>query len=413
MSFAMHILILHQYALPRGHAGITRHGDIGDELSKRGHSVSIIASGFDYLARIDRNDGRDNVEWHAGVRFHWLATGSYRTNDARRVRSMLLFTWRATWAGIRVSPRPTVVIASSPHLLTALAGIIIALRFRVPYVLEIRDLWPSVLVDLGAIRHGSITHRALEIVERLAYRWAKGIVTVVPRAYRRVQLMGTSSRKCRYVPNTTSLETLQVRPLPASLQEILEEERGRQIIMYTGAHGVANDLRNVLEAIALLRTDAPDIYERFAVIFVGGGSEREELIEIANRRSLDHVHFHPPVPKQSMKAALSEADILLLHLANASAFRYGLSPNKLYDYLSAGRPILYSSPPAYPEVEGARAGVSFRAGDPARLADAIQHVVAMPRSKSLLMGERGRAAAEQHTPQAAAAALESFLQQLV
>ena len=109
------------------------------------------------------------------------------------------------------------MIASSPHLLVSLSGMAIARRFRVPFLFEVRDLWPSILVDLGAIRAGSIGHRLLETLERLSYRLADRIITVPPHADRRVAELGADATKCVHIPNATALDRSVEAPPPASL----------------------------------------------------------------------------------------------------------------------------------------------------------------------------------------------------
>ena len=177
----MRILILNQYALPAGEAGITRHGDIGAELVRRGHEVTVIASDFDYFSRQrTRRGGETNATTHDGVKFVWLRTGAYVGNDRRRMSSMVRYAMSATWAGIRQRPAPDVIIGSSPQPLAPLAADGVARLRRVPWIFEARDIWPSALVDLKAIKRGGRTHRLLERLERYSYQRANAVVSVPP-----------------------------------------------------------------------------------------------------------------------------------------------------------------------------------------------------------------------------------------
>ena len=217
--------------------------------------MTVIASRFNYLTRAS-SDGR-TVEDYADVRFRWLDTGTYRGNDRERTRSMLEFTARAASVGIRPARRPDVVIGSSPHLLAGLSGIAIARRFRVLFLFEVRDLWPSILVDLGAVRRGSVRHRLLEQLERLTYRLAERIITVPPHADRRIAEVGSDPAKCVHIPNATGLDLTADAPLPASLAEVFEHCAGRDVLLYAGAQGVSNGLTTVLDALDLLRREQP------------------------------------------------------------------------------------------------------------------------------------------------------------
>jgi glycosyltransferase involved in cell wall biosynthesis len=403
----MHLLIVNQYALPAGAPGITRHGDLGRELVRRGHRVTVIASRFNYLTRRETAGG--DVETRDGVTFRWLDTGGYAGNDQRRVRSMVDYTLRGSWAGLRIRPGPDVVLGSSPHPLAGAAALAIARRFRVPFVYEIRDLWPSALVDLGAIRRGGLAHRGLELLERILYRSASRIITVQPKSALRVAELGVDPAKCVHIPNATTL-TGEGDPLPESLDAILAAEGERFIVMYTGAHGVANGLDNIIDTADHLRAHDPATYGQLAFIFVGDGTERARLTRRARDAGHEHVHFHAPIAKASMPAALRRADVLLIHLADAPSFRYGLSPSKLSDYMAAGRPVLFSSHLDDTPLQQHQAGMTFEPGSPVALASAITHVLRLPEGERRAMGENGRRAAEAHyTIEATANQLEALL----
>src|SRR5690606_33471209 len=139
------VWIVNQYALPRGATGITRHGDLASVLRRHGHDVTVIASGFDNFTRGGK--AGSGVTDHDGVRFVWLETTAYRKNDARRVLNMVEFYARAVTARLGgLATRPDVVIGSSPHLLSGLAGLTLARRHLARFVLELRDVWPDDLV---------------------------------------------------------------------------------------------------------------------------------------------------------------------------------------------------------------------------------------------------------------------------
>jgi glycosyltransferase involved in cell wall biosynthesis len=344
------------------------------------------------------------------VTFRWLDTGTYQGNDSRRLRSMLSFTVRSMVAGWRLRPRPDVVLASSPHLLTVISGAVLARRYRVPLVVEVRDIWPMALVDLGAIRGGGPVHRALELVERVAYRLADRIVIVPPHADRRVRELGTDPARCVAVPNAASADLAKPQPLPSTLAAVFDAAAGREVLLYTGAHGVSNGLDVVLDALDTLRSSDPGTYERLAVVLVGDGGDRERLMDEAARRGHPCLSFHPPVAKAVIPTALERASLLLVAFADAPVYRYGLSPNKLFDYLAAGRPVLLASHLTDTPVDEADAGVTFVPGSGRSLADAIADLLARPPAERAAMGERGRAlVADRYTIRTTGGQLEAAL----
>ncbi len=390
----MHLVIVNQYGLPKGQAGITRHGDLGAELVRRGHDVTVIASSFHYLTRSAAASGRTADDVHDGVRFRWLDTGSYSANDRERVRSMLAFTIRAFAVGLRLRPRPDVILASSPHLLAGLAGAAVARLRRVPFLFEVRDLWPQALVDLGAIRSGGLTNRLLELVERLCYRFADRIVTVPPHADRRVRERGEDGSKCLHIPNATALTDLDRAPLPGSLEASLAACAGQRILMCVGAQGVSNGLEVVIGALDELRAGDPETYAQFAVVFIGDGGEHDRLVRAASASSHRNVHFHPPIPKAAVPTALDRAALLLVSFADAAVYGYGVSPNKLFDYLYAGRPVLLATRSTDDPVSEADAGRTFEPGSPTSLASRIRELLRLPERELAAMGARGRSLVE-------------------
>ena len=383
----MQIVILNQYALPAGSAGITRHGDLGAELVRRGHGVTVIASSFDYLKR--RPGTSIEVGRTGGVRFALLQTGNYTANDSRRVRSMGRYAAAALWSAVRLRPRPDVIIGSSPHLLAALSASLIARLTRRPWVFEVRDFWPSALVDLGAIPRGGRVQAGLERLERQLYSDAQAIVTVPPNGRLRLDELGVDSTKCVHIPNATALVAQSGSGIAPSIVQVLDELRDMFLIIYAGALGVTHDLDSVLAALAQLRMDRPHAYERVALLLVGDGVARGRIVQSARDMQLENVRFHAAIEKAEIPPLLDRADACLMQAGASDYFKYGLSPNKLFDYFAAGKPVLISS--AYPTiVDEAHAGLRFEPGDPAALAEAIVRMMELAPEERDRMGERGR-----------------------
>lgn len=388
----MHVLIVNQYALPAGFPGITRHGDLAQELVSRGHRVSVIASRFNYLT--SRSDASTSASDQERVTFHWLRTGSYAGNDRRRVRSMVQFMLRATVVGVALRDRPDVVIGSSPQLLAGLSALLVARRFHVPFVFEVRDPWPSALVDLGAISGRGWANRVLEAIERRLYRHAKRIITVMSHADRRVAEVGEDPGKCVHIPNAAVYPPI-AGEVPPDLARVLSEEagRGRTVVVYAGAHGVSNGLHEILDALTLLRETHPSSYEALALIFIGDGPEKASLRRTAEIQRHEHVHFHDAIPKTSVVAALQRADFALVHFARADFKRYGMSANKLFDAMAVARPVLLASPLSDTPVDEVECGIRYEPGSIRGLADALRVAAGMTADDRRAMGQRGQSEA--------------------
>lgn len=386
----MRILILNQYALPSGAAGITRHGDIGAELVRRGHKVTVIASDYDYFTRQPTHRATDaGTTDHDGVRFVWLRTGAYVGNDRRRTSSMVRYWYAASWAGLRERPAPDVIIGSSPQPLAPLAAYGIARLRRVPWVFEARDIWPSALVDLKAIARGGAAHRWLERLERFLYATADAVVSVPPHGARRLAELGLDPAKCAHIPNGATTMLTEPGALPATLAHLLDDESTHFALVYAGAIGVPHGFETVVDAVKLVRERRRDLYDRLLVLIVGDGVAAESTRRAAVENGLDRLHVHPAIDKSAVRSLLQRADACLMQAAASDHFKYGFSPNKLFDYFAASRPVLIAS--AHDTlVDEANAGIRFTPGDPAALARALAELMDKPAAERRAMGERGR-----------------------
>jgi glycosyltransferase involved in cell wall biosynthesis len=393
------VWIINQYALPKGEAGITRHGDFASVLTKHGFEVTVFASGFDYLTRQKDRSGEDHAktESYEGVKFVWLKTPAYSGNDSKRVKNMVsFFGMMLREASFGKYGKPDIILGSSPHLLSALAGHLLAVRYQVPFVFEVRDVWPEVLIDLDALKTGSSTQRILSFIAKHLYKRAARVLTVPPKAHTYIARLGINPEKLISLPNGVFLEpSTNAAQLPESLEHLFTLEQDRFKVVYMGAHGVANDLSNVLTTATFLRRYHPSDYDKLAFFFVGGGQQQAELIEQAKALGLEHTHFHPPVPKAAVPLVTAKADALLVHLSPAEFFStYGLSPNKLYDYLAAAKPILFSTLDTETVLQKHKAGLTFAPGNPEAFAQTLLHLMAMAPEEREAMGKCGRKAVE-------------------
>ena len=302
------------------------------------------------------------------------------------------------------------VVGSSPHLLAGMVARLLGVLLKVPFVFEVRDLWPSVLVELGALKRGSVTHRVLEWVETHLYRAARTVIVVPPGAGRRLEERGVTADKAVHVPNATTLPDDASMPIPPSMNELIQAAQDRDLLMYTGAHGVSNDLATVIRAMSRLRATDAEAYSRIDLILIGEGAERDRLRELAAQDGHGNVHFHPTVSKGALWKILERASILLVSFADAGVYDYGLSPNKLFDYMAVGRPVLLASRLTDTPVQTFDAGYTYVPGDPASLAERIRALLDLDPSERLAMGVRGRSAVRaNYTIAATASAFETVL----
>jgi glycosyltransferase involved in cell wall biosynthesis len=326
---------------------------------------------------------------------------------------MAEFMLKAWWLG-RKLPRialgigePDVVIGSSPDLLTALAACWIAYRFSVPFVMEVRDLWPQTILDMGAMspRHPIII--TLRVLEKYLYRRAERIITLLPLAHNYIAACGVPQKKILWLPNGVDLsrfDQISNPGTPGSGSDLFR-------VMYLGAHGRANALNVLLEAAKIIQ----DLnYSKIRIVLVGDGPEKPGLIDHAQRMRLKNTEFRDPVPKNAVVRTLLDADGLIINLEDVAVFKYGISPNKVFEYMAADKPVIFSVQAANNPVEDSHCGITVPPKDPQALARAIIRLSEMSVREREEMGRRGREyVAKHHDISVLAERLERMLVEVV
>jgi glycosyltransferase involved in cell wall biosynthesis len=322
-----------------------------------------------------------------GVRFVWLRTVPYRTNGALRAMNMLSYFVAVLVAQIG-APRPDVVVGSSVHPLAAVAGLLIARRHDVPFVFEVRDLWPQTLIEMGAISEAGVAARVMRRIERLLVGDADAVISLIPGLNDYLRSRGLKTRRLVYIPNGASPAAGRTTRIPPDLEVALGrwKDDGAVIFAYVGAHGAANGLETVLAAASLLRARGRG---ECKVLLVGDGPEKPRLVSMARDLELDNVLFGAPVPKEDVSGLLGLVDVGLFHLRSNGVFRYGISSNKLFDYMACALPIVSACATLYDPVKLAEAGVSIGPDDGHGLAEAMLSMASATAAERTAMGERG------------------------
>lgn len=375
--------LINQFANTPDLPGHTRQYEVAAGLVRLGWRVGVFASDFNLTQRCYRRLRFLSLyasERPAGIRWTWLWVSPYRQNNWKRQLNMLSFCLHLLLRLLpgsllgRLSGRaPDLILASSPQLPAAFTCLTIARLSGIPFVLEVRDLWPQVLIDQGGKTPNSPMVRLLTWMERQLYSNAHTVVVLAQGAERYVRERG--ARRTAWLPNGPDLELFAPQPLPL--------DQPTFTVLYAGAHGDANALENVIEAARLLeRRNSPVRFQ-----FIGDGPEKHALIQLA--AGLKTVEFNDPVPKAEIPARMAEADAILLSLRDVPLFRYGVSPNKLYDAYAIGRPVITTVAGSInAEVETHRLGFTAEPGDHQALADAILRLAQTPRAEREAMAAR-------------------------
>lgn len=380
----MRIWIINHYGLPPSGSGGTRHYNFARLLQQRGHEVLIIAANFHHFSQgsMVPDDQVGKIDRSHNVPFIWLPVPTYKGNTLSRFWNMLVFGWQiVTSPYLRTLPVPDVIIGSSPHLFAALGAERLAKRLKKPFVLEIRDLWPESLVDLGRFTHHHPLIKLMQKVEVHLYRKARQVISLLPSANQYLIDKGVKAAAISWIPNSVDIDNI-----PTTLPQ--QEANKKFTVMYAGAHGVANDLDTVIAAAKLLEQQG--YADKIRICLIGEGPEKNRLKMLAATDRLTLIEFMDPVPKNQIYTILHAADTFLMLLKDSPVFRWGISPNKLFDYLIMGRPVIFGVNTPFNPVATYDAGISIQPGNAVELAEAIQRLSQMPRSERHAMGQRGR-----------------------
>jgi glycosyltransferase involved in cell wall biosynthesis len=379
----MNIWLIHHHAIPPTEPGSTRHHSIARHLRARGHDVSIVCSAISHHTRTDvlaANPARRQISLHDGVRFLRLRSVPYSKNDIRRIFNFLSFSARLRLRELSDLPRPDVILGSSPQPLSALMALAMARRLNLPFVLEIRDLWPETLCELGGYSRRNPAIALLYTIERILYTKSDAIITLLPSSVDYISSRGAARDKIVHIPNGIDLEQAPYVPSQVSSDKF--------VVMYVGAHGLANGLEEIVKAIAKLRELNPK--RNIVFRFIGSGPHKPSLRQLAQSLSLTNLHFEDAVPKEQIFARMAEADAFILNVKDSPLYRHGISLNKAFDYLAMGRPTVFAGNAPNNIFAAANAGISVAADDVEGMARAVLALSEMGPEERAAMGKRGR-----------------------
>ncbi len=380
----MKVLYFHQhFSTPKGSAGI-RSYQMACRLIARGHQVTMVCGSygggdtglsapFAKGLRCGTVDGIDVIEFDL----------SYSNSDdfIHRTRTFLKFALRSV--GLVFTQEYDVLFATTTPLTAGIPGVFARWLRRKPFVFEVRDLWPDIPRSMGVIRNPLVL-AAMSFLEWLSYRSAHRLVGLSPGIVEGISRLGVPRDRIALVPNGCDLGIF------ADSVQPWRPERVRQtdlLAIFAGTHGMANGLDAVLAAaVELKRRGRDDI----KLLLIGQGKLKPELRQRAAAGGLDNVVFHDPVDKTRLAGLMAAADVGMQILANVPAFYYGTSPNKFFDYVASGLPVLTNYPGWLADmIEEKRCGFAVSPDDPVAFANALERA-ANDRVSLKQMGWRSR-----------------------
>lgn len=402
------IWIINQYASTPDTGMGGRHYYLARELAKQGHKVYLIAASYTHILRkpptIKHSYEINPVD---GFNFVWVKMPTYsEAHGKQRVVNWFKFAWKITGLKKIITDKPDAILCSSPSLISFLGAKYLSKVYpHARLVFEVRDIWPLSLIELGGYSPKHPFIRLLQWIEDKAYRDSDRVISNLKNAAEHMVLHGMVQSKFTWVPNGFSDEEVRVTQELSNIT-IDKLPKNKFIVGYTGAFGVANALDSLIGAAEILK-DNQDI----AFVLVGNGKERSILKELVNERNLRNVLFMEPIIKMQIQAMLSNFDLLYIAAKKSPLYKYGVSPNKLYDYFYSGKPILYAIDSGnYKPISDIDCGIQIPPEDPQAIVDAVLEIYSMPKSKRDTMGASGhRYVIENHEYGVLAKKLENVL----
>lgn len=402
----MRIWIINHYATTPNTVGITRHYNLARELIRRGHEVLIIAANYNHFSHsyTAMNIPRGAIDHTHDVPFIWIPTPAYTGNSISRLWNMLVFSWRLIWNQCLAKMQvPDIIIGSSPHLFAAFSAKRLATTLKATFIFEVRDLWPQTLIDTGKFSDKHILIHVMKWIEKYLYKKAERIISLLPGANSYLINAGVQEQNILWLPNAVDTTSVPVNSCKSNADKFT--------VMYAGSHGYANDLITVVKAAHILQQRG--LSNKIRICLIGEGPEKNNLIELATANNLSLIEFMNPVPKHDIYSVMTQADAFVMLLKNLPVFQFGISPNKLFDYMVMGKPVIFAVNTPYNPIDEANAGLSISPSNPEALADAIYKLSLYSQQDLMMMGQRGQAFVEKHHNIAyLATLLENLLQEV-
>ena len=387
----MNILLINHYAGSPVLGMEYRPFYLAREWQRLGHKVAIVAASFSHLRSrspvVNDDITREEV---SGITYYWIKTPEYQGNGVRRVFNILTFVCKLfRYASLLEKEcNPNVVIASSTYPLDILPARFIAQKVGARLVFEVHDLWPLTPIELGGMSPCHPFIIMLQWAENYAYRHANKTVSLLPKTKEHMIKHGMVENKFAYVPNGIDIKEWNGLDKGADLEQIKTlkqlKNEGRFLVGYVGAHGVANALPTLIKTANLLQ-DA-----KVSIVLVGQGPEKPALIDLALEIGANATMFLPPIAKQSVPGVLGLMDILYLGWQAKPIYRFGISPNKIFDYMMSAKPIIHSVTAANDFVSDIGCGISVPAEDHEAVALAMRDLMSLDEEERTAMGLRGR-----------------------
>lgn len=380
------IWIINQYASTPETGMGGRHYYLAQELAKLGYKVYVIAASYTHTLKNPKNFEEDflieNIQ--PNFDFIWLKVPTYtNSGDKQRILNWFVFSWKLLKLGKILSVKPDVILYSSLSLIGYLSAEKLSKKYQIPLVFEVRDIWPLTLIEIGGYSPSHPFIKLLQWIENRAYKNSDKVISNLKNAIEHMIGHGLQESKFTWIPNGYSAqEMIEQKSLSQEIIDLIPKDKF--IIGYTGSIGIVNCLDNLIEAANILKQ-----HQELYFVIVGKGELLIELEQYVEKLQLTNVVFIPPITKKQVPSMLSLFDVCYLGWKKNTLYRFGISPNKMPEYLYAKKPILHAFTGYIDPITEAQAGITVEAENSKKIADGILKLFSLSETEREKMGQNG------------------------
>ncbi len=377
-----------QYNFPGRPFGLSRY------FIGKGHTFINFCASYHHLRKKPAGpEDINHIRFFDDVPYYHIKTIKYRGNGIYRILNMLGYTLGIMRLTRKISAgklnKPDIIIPSCVHIFSYLAASYLKKKNDIKLIYEVRDIWPLSLIELAEVSPLNPFIIWMKRIEHNAYIEADAVVSLLRNALKHMQPLGLNPERFHYIPNGVNREEWNRSSvsIPETHKKVFDlcRKQNKMIVIYTGAHGPPNALDQVFRLKKVVKNgDFP-----YHFVLIGEGVMKDKLLKQAQSEKISFVSFLPKVSKDVARACIEKADICFMPLRESSVFQFGVSPNKLGDYLMAGKPVLYAVKAGNDPIKESGAGISVQPYNPMQLDKALRKFSEMSSNKRYEMGKKG------------------------
>ena len=379
------IWIINQYVGSPTHGMEYRHYYLAKEFIKKGYAVTIISGSYSHLFKtLPIITGHFTFEEIDKIQYCWVKVPKYGNSiSLGRFWNMFIFMMKLFFLPLKRLQQPESIIISSPSLFPIVNAKWLANKFKSLLIFEVRDIWPLTIQALGKLSSYHPLVLILTLFEKFGYKKSNFVCSVLPGANLHMIQLGLQPQHFFYAPNGILVEEVEnPQPLSEDIKKLIPTDKF--IVGYVGTMGISNALTYLIKAVQSIKDETSIFF-----VLIGDGGEKATLKKMTD--GLKNIIFIESIPKQQVQSAIQLFDACYIGWNDEPLYKFGISANKLYDYMYSGKPIIHSFSSDNDPVAIAKCGISCRAESPDKIKEAILSMASLSKLARDEMGKSGKA----------------------